>query len=97
MKVALLLLVVLLVPAGFIGYLYLSQDDLIYPRTVNEVPPPGAGSASFEAIRLATPDGVELAGIVFPPYGPADAAGRRPRWCLPSAATPTTWWDLPAS
>ncbi|NJL07144.1 MAG: hypothetical protein HC900_01980 [Methylacidiphilales bacterium] len=70
MKVALLILVMLLVPAGFVAYLYLRQDDLIYPRIVNVVPPPGAGSAPFEAVRVATPDGVELSGIVFPPEEP---------------------------
>ena len=70
MKVALLLLAVLLIPVGFVVYLYLTQDGLIYPRIVNEVPPPSAATARFEAVRLPTPDGAALSGVVFPPEGP---------------------------
>jgi pimeloyl-ACP methyl ester carboxylesterase len=69
-KIALLLLVVLLIPVGLVGSLYLTQDGLIYPRIVNDVPPPSAAAARFEAVRLPTPDGAELAGVAFPPEGP---------------------------
>ncbi|KAA5602936.1 alpha/beta hydrolase [Blastochloris sulfoviridis] len=87
MKIALLLLAVLLVPVGFVVYLYLTQDGLIYPRIVNEVPPPGDAQARFEAVRLSTPDGAELSGVVFPPEGPerpdrGGGSGSPPRTAL---------------
>jgi hypothetical protein len=59
-------LVLLLVGASGLGYLYLTQDAQVYPRTINQPPALDPALVPFHATALTTPDGTILQGIIFP-------------------------------
>ncbi|MBI1308441.1 MAG: hypothetical protein GC129_01085 [Proteobacteria bacterium] len=70
-RIVLALLVLLLIPLGFVGKLYLNQDAIVFPRTINHVPPPSEEAAPFEHLTLTTADGTQLNGVFFPATAPS--------------------------
>lgn len=53
-------------PLAAICKLYVSQADLIMPRTVNSIPLPNPAEANYRQISIPTPDGATLNGILYP-------------------------------
>lgn len=48
------------------AWLYMGQDDQIFPRTVNQIENPAEGAPeNTELLGLPTPDGATLGGILF--------------------------------
>ncbi len=68
------LLVPVLVYLGAAGWLYLKQDDMIFPRTIQPpVTVPSPVPDNYRRLSLSTPDGATLRGILALPHGPVNS------------------------